>query len=69
MFPYKYVFNCENNWERNWITEKLVDGILAECLVFYSGAPNVGDYIDRRAFVQLDLIDFEADMKKIQTAM
>lgn len=69
MFPYKYVFNCENNSIKNYYTEKLIDGILAECLVFYSGCYNVRDYIDERAFVYLELSNFEEDYKKVRDAI
>ena len=69
LFPYKYTFNVENHNIRNYYTEKLIDGILAECLVFYSGCPNVGDYIDERAFVYLELEDFEKDYDIIEKAI
>jgi hypothetical protein len=69
MFPYKYVFNAENHSYRNYYTEKLIDGILAECLVFYWGCPNIKDFIDERAYVQLDLIDFNKDMNTIKQAI
>lgn len=69
MFPYKYVFNCENHSIKNYYTEKLIDGILAECLVFYSGCHNVKEYIDERAFVWLELSNFEADYQKVKKAM
>jgi hypothetical protein len=69
MFPYKYVFNCENNSVKNYYTEKLIDGILAECLVFYSGCYNIRDFIDERAFVYLELSNFEADSKKVKDAI
>ena len=54
----------ENNSIHNYFTEKLVDGVLAECLVFYWGCPNVDMYIDSRAYVQLSG-DFEEDYKTI----
>lgn len=69
MFPYKYVFNCENNDIKNYFTEKLVDGILAECLVFYSGCYNISEFIDERAYVRLELSNFEEDCKKVQKAI
>jgi hypothetical protein len=69
MLPYKYVFNCENNSIKNYFTEKLIDGILSECLVFYSGCYNLREYIDERAFVYLELSNFEDDYKKIKEAM
>jgi len=69
LFPYKYTFNCENNSIANYFTEKLVDGILSECLVFYSGCYNVREYINPDAYVYLELVDFEKDLATIKRAI
>lgn len=69
IFPYKYTFNCENNSIFNYFTEKLIDGILGECLTFYWGCPNISEYIDPRAYVQLGLSNFEKDYEIITTAI
>ena len=69
IFPYKYTFNAENHNIMNYVTEKLVDGILGECLVFYCGAFNAREYIDKRAFVQLNLTNFDHDMNIIKKAI
>ena len=69
MFPYKYVFNAENHEINNYYTEKLIDGILAECLVFYWGCPNIFDFFDERALVKLELVDFEKDFEIITRAL
>ena len=69
LMPYKYHFNAENNKIPNYFTEKLVDGILSECLVFYCGCPNVREYIDPRAYVQLELSNFEKDYEVIKKAI
>ena len=66
---YKYYFMCENNAEHNFITEKLWEPILCHCLCFYWGCPNVADYIDPRAFVQLDMNDFEKSFQIVKTAI
>jgi hypothetical protein len=66
---YKYYFMMENNFEKNYITEKLWEPILCETLVFYYGCPNVSDYIDPRAFVQLDIDDFEKSYQLIKQAI
>lgn len=55
LIPYKYSFNCENNFITGYVGEKLLDCILCETLCFYCGCPNVTDFIDSNAFVQLDL--------------
>lgn len=67
LLPYKYTFNVENNDIKNYLTEKIVDGILTECLTFYHGCPNISDYIDENAYVWLDLDDFESDYQKMKS--
>lgn len=67
--PYKYYFIAENNSERNYISEKLYEPILCECLCFYWGAPNASDYIHPDAFVPLDLNDFEGSYKIMERAI
>jgi hypothetical protein len=67
--PYKYYFMAENNYEPNFITEKLWEPILCETLVFYYGCPNANQYIDERAYVQLDMYDFEKSYQTIKQAI
>lgn len=69
LLPYKYSFNVENFSIKNYYTEKLIDGILSETLVFYSGCYNAKDYIDERAFVYLELSNFEKDYETIKKAI
>jgi len=69
LFPYKYTFNCENHFIKNYVTEKLVDGILSECLTFYYGCINIRDILDERAYVYLDLADFEKSAEIIERAI
>ena len=69
LLPYKYSFNCENHSIKNYCTEKLIDGILSETLTFYSGCYNVKDYIDEKAFVYLELSNFEKDYQTIKKAI
>lgn len=69
LLPYKYTFNVENKSIQNYFTEKLVDGILSECLVFYSGCYNIREYIDERAYVYLELSNFEKDYEIILKAI
>ena len=69
ILPYKYYFMIENNYEENFITEKLWEPILCESLCFYYGCPNVTDYIDSKAFVLLDINDFEKSYQLIKQAI
>ena len=69
IIPYKYYFMAENNNEHNYISEKLWEPIISECLCFYWGAPNVAEYIDPMAYVVLDLDDHAGSFKIIKDAI
>jgi hypothetical protein len=63
ILPYKYTFNAENNIIPGYFSEKLIDGILGETLVFYHGAPDIREHINPKAFVWLELSNFEEDYR------
>jgi hypothetical protein len=67
--PYKYVLSVEDVSVNGYYSDKLIDGILSECLVFYHGAPDWREYFDSSAFIWLDLTNFETDYQKILTAI
>lgn len=69
ILPYKYYLHAENNAEYNYITEKLWDGIMAECVCFYWGCPNVGDYIDPACYILLDRYNHVQNAITIQNAV
>jgi len=69
LVPYKYYFMIENNYETDFITEKLWEPILCETLVFYYGCPNVTDYINPMAYVLLDVNDYEKSYQIIKKAI
>ena len=69
LYPYKYTFAAENSKEHNYVTEKLFDAILSECLCFYDGCPNVTDYINRDAIIQIDLNNYEKSYEIITAAI
>lgn len=66
---YKYTICVENNSEHNYFTEKLIDGILSECLCFYWGCPNLNDYLPENSYIRLDLNDYEASYEQIKNAI
>ena len=66
---YKYVLAVENNSEFNYASEKIWEPILAECLSFYWGCPNLEDHIDPNCFVKLPLEDPEKAIEIIQKAI
>jgi hypothetical protein len=61
LLPYEYHFACENSQHKNYFTEKIIDSILADCLTFYWGCPNLSDYIPKESFINLPL---DTDMKR-----
>lgn len=69
MLPYKYYFHVENNQEYNFITEKIWDSVLAECVCFYLGCPNITDYIDPACFILLDQSDHEKNYQIMKKAI
>jgi GR25 family glycosyltransferase involved in LPS biosynthesis len=69
LVPYRYFFATENNRERNFITEKLWEPLLTETLCFYWGCPNADEYVDSRAYVALDLDDFEGAFQTMKAAI
>lgn len=69
LLPYKYSFACENNYLDFYVTEKLVDCILAETLCFYDGAPNVKSLIDEKAFIKIDVRNWTKSLRIIKHAI
>lgn len=65
LWKYEYHFACENHFIENYFTEKILDPIIAECLCFYSGCTNVFEYIDERAFILIDIDNFDQSIEKI----
>ena len=57
LLPYRYTLAVENSAHPNYFTEKVLDALLAECLPFYWGCPNLEDHLDPGAFVRLPLED------------
>lgn len=69
ILPYKYTFITENCDKKNYYTEKLIDSILGETLCFYSGPSNISDFINPRAFFEIDLKDRDRSIKQIMDAI
>jgi hypothetical protein len=69
LFPYKYTLVVENSNIDNYFTEKFIDGVLSECLCFYWGSNNLGEFINDKAFIRLDLNNKENSVKIIEEAI
>uniref|UniRef100_A0A6C0CAD0 Glycosyltransferase n=1 Tax=viral metagenome TaxID=1070528 RepID=A0A6C0CAD0_9ZZZZ len=69
IMPYKYYFMMENNAEHNFVTEKIWESLICECLCFYWGCPNLSDWIDPRSYILLDVDDFEKSYQIMRNAI
>jgi GR25 family glycosyltransferase involved in LPS biosynthesis len=69
ILPYKYTFIAENCKLDNYFTEKIIDSIIGETLCFYWGCPNIEKFIDSKAFIRLDLDDFQQSLNVVQQAI
>ena len=69
LLPYRYNIAIENSSNPNYYTEKVLDALLAECLPFYWGCPNLDDHIDPRAFIRLPLEDLDASRRMVEDAI
>jgi hypothetical protein len=53
--PYKYHLAIENSRASHYFSEKLMDAFLTECLPFYYGCPDFGDYFPAEAAIEIDI--------------
>ena len=56
--------------KNNYFTEKLADPLLAECLCFYVGCPNISDYLPTNSLLHMSYQDeFEKTVSLIESAL
>lgn len=67
--PYQYHVVIENGQFPDYWTEKLSDTFLAEAYPLYAGCPNIGEYFPKDTLTELDITDFGAAIKTIQTTI
>jgi hypothetical protein len=51
---YKFVISFENSFEEEYITEKLVNTMLANSIPIYRGAPNISEYFNTKSFINYE---------------
>ena len=69
LFSYKYYLMPENNNIEFYVTEKLWEPILCECLCFYWGCPNLDLLIDERCVIRLDINNLDESYRIITNAI
>jgi FkbM family methyltransferase len=67
--PYKYSIAIENDFEDDWMTEKVIDPILTYTMPIYFGCPNLDKYLSDTSYLRIDIDDFENSVKIIEDAL
>ncbi len=63
---YKYSIAIENDNCDDWVTEKFFDCLYAHTLPFYYGCPNLEKYVDKEAYIRIDINNFDESIKIIE---
>jgi FkbM family methyltransferase len=67
--PYKYSITIENDFEDDWMTEKVIDPILTYTMPIYYGCPNIDKYLSNTSYLRIDINDFEKSVRIIEDAL
>jgi hypothetical protein len=51
---YKFVICFENSTDKDYITEKITNVMFGGAIPIYRGAPNIGDYFNKKSFINYD---------------
>lgn len=57
--PYKYSIAIENSSVNGYFTEKITDCFLSHTYPIYFGAPDIGNYFDLSALLNIDIDDYK----------
>lgn len=68
---YKYSVIVENFKNSNYFSEKIIDSILCENLIFYDGATDIfnNDFINKNSIIFIDIKNLDRSMKIIKNAI
>lgn len=66
---YKYHIVLENSIHKDYWTEKLADCYLGGAFPLYHGCPNISDYFETEAFVQIDINNCQNALSTIASVM
>jgi hypothetical protein len=54
---YKYSIVIENEFMKNWFTEKIIDCFMTKTIPIYKGCPNIGDFYEEKGIIKFETID------------
>ncbi len=55
--PYKFTLCIENDYHKNWLTERFYDAILTDCIPIYYGCSNIKEIYPEDGYILLDNIE------------
>jgi hypothetical protein len=59
---YRYSVVIENEFMKNWFTEKIIDCFMTKTIPIYKGCPNIGDFYDTNGIIVFDNIEELSDI-------
>jgi len=54
---YKYSIVIENEFMKNWFTEKIIDCFMTKTIPIYKGCPNIGDFYEEKGIIKFETIE------------
>ena len=69
VYDYKYLICLENNFHKNFWTEKISDAFLGRAVPVYAGCPNASEYFPEQSFVSIDYRDPETAVRVIASLL
>ena len=57
LLPYKYHFACENGSKPFYFTEKIIDPLLCWSMPIYWGCENIGKFLPKGSYINIDVND------------
>lgn len=65
--PYKFVICCENSRHPGYVTEKIVNAMLAGAIPIYFGAPDVVKHFNPKSFIHVgDFRNYKAAVERVK---
>ena len=63
---YKFIICFENSNTDGYITEKIFNVFCARSIPIYNGAPNINDYVDKKSYIDFNVITQEEALNFIK---
>ena len=63
---YKYSIVLENDFKKDWVTEKIFDCFLAGTFPIYYGCPNLEKYVPKKYFQRISIHNVKESIKTIE---